>query len=158
MAFVLRLRMPQTQAIRGTIFKQVSNFFSQSWLIVLGDEHIGASTPVHLRTQLPLRMHRIQGDNPPVDQGRRKPRFECADLILLLPDLALPEHHSGRHIVTTELMYGMGLRAGCTKRFPIDGQLSMIEMVPTCLKSAGFVSTALLGLPANEERGQHFIK
>jgi hypothetical protein len=73
-------------------------------------------------------MHRVQGHNPPFDQGGRDERFKRADLILLLADITLPEHRSRCDVVATEQMNGMGLRAGRAKGFPINGEVGMIEM------------------------------
>jgi hypothetical protein len=64
----------------------------------------------------------------PFDQGGRDERFKCADLILLLADITLPQHRSGRDVITTEQMNRMGLLARCAKGFSIDGELGMIEM------------------------------
>ncbi len=157
-AFVPRFRLLPAPTIRGAIGKQVGNIFSERRLVVLRDEHIGTSPAVYLGTEFVLRMHRIQGHNPPLDQRGRKPRLERADLILLLADIALPEHGSCRHIIATEQMNRMGLPARCAQGFAIKSELGMIEGPLAGLQTTRFASTALLGLPAHEKRREQVIK
>lgn len=103
---------------------------------------------MHVATQVSLRMHRIQGHNASFDQSRSEQRFEGADLILLLADIALPEHRTGHHIITTQQMYRMGLLARGTHGFAIDSQVRMIEMSLTGVQAARFAPTARLRLEA----------
>ena len=147
-AFLPGLRLLPAPTIRAGIGKQISNVFGQGGLIVFGHEHIVASSPMDLRTAGSLGMHRIQTQNAPLDQGRRKQRFEGTDLILLLPDVAVPQDDPGCHVIATEQMNGMGLFAGGSHRFAINGKLGMIEIALTGLKAAGFTATALLGFEA----------
>ena len=158
MAFVPGLRLLPPPPLRGAICKQVSNIFGAGGWVVFGDEHIRSPKALHQRTQLPLGMHRIQGHNPPLDQRWGEQRFERADFILLLADSALPQHRSGRDVITTELMNRMGLLTGRTKGVPVNGQLRMIEMALARLKATGLAPTPLLGFPSREECGQHFIE
>ncbi len=146
MAFVPRLRLHPASTIRSAVCKQVGNIFQEGGLVVLGDEHIRSPTPMHLRAQLPLGMHRIQGHHPSFDQGWSNERLERADLILLLADIALPQHGPGGHIRATELMHRMSLRAGSSQGFPINGELSVIEraLVRLCADWVRFHSEASL--------------
>jgi hypothetical protein len=143
-----RLRLPPASAIWGAIGKQIGNILDEGGLVVRGLEHIRSPILLDQRTQLPLGMHRIQSDNPPFDQGRRDERLEGTDLILLLADMALPQHRSGRHVITTEQMNRMGLLARCTKGFSIDGELGVIEIALAGLKPTGFASAPLPCLEA----------
>ncbi len=52
MTFVPRLRLPPAPPIRGAVGKQIGNILDEGGLIVRGLEPVGASTALHLRTQL----------------------------------------------------------------------------------------------------------
>ena len=110
------------------------------------------------RTQRPLCMHCIQREDASFDQLGSKQRLECADLILFLPHIAVPQNDPRANLVTTELMDGLRLRTGCTQRFAIDGQMAVIDLTARYLQAAGFVSTAALSLPADQKGRDDRIK
>jgi hypothetical protein len=60
-------------------------------------------------------MHGIQGHNPSFAKLQRAEQLERTDLILLLTNIALPEHRAGHHIIATEQMNKMSLYAGGVK-------------------------------------------
>jgi len=128
MAFVPSLCLPPALAIWGAICKQVGNIFGKGGLVVFGDEHIGASTALHLRTQLGalVCMASRVTIRPLTSDGVIK-GLSATLLILLLTDVALPEHRAGRHVIATEQMNRIGLFAGGSQGFAINGKLAMIE-------------------------------
>ncbi len=78
--------------------------------------------------------------------------------VLLFADVALPQHGSGGHIITTEQMRRMSLRARRAHRFAVNCQVGMLAIALVRLKTRGFASTALFGFEADEEGRKQFIE
>jgi hypothetical protein len=85
--------------IRRRIFKKVFQIDADWWLIVFDDNNGIALQLAYPLTKCTLGMHRIRCEDAPRDQSRSEQCFERADLILLLPHLALYEHQARLHPV-----------------------------------------------------------
>lgn len=132
MSFVPTLRLFPSP-IGGRISEKIDQILSERRLIVFGKQDIGASQAIELGAQLGLGMHRVQGENPPCDEGGGQQRFERTDLVLFLLHIHLEKHDAGGHIVGTQLMDWLGFVAGCPDRFAIDGDMRMFQVPHLCL-------------------------
>lgn len=90
MPFVPRLRLLPSSPTRGAIFQQIGDIPSQRRLVVLGQEDVLPSQPMHLGAQRTLGMHGIYGEDASFDVFRRQERFERADFILFGLHIAVP--------------------------------------------------------------------
>lgn len=122
MTFVPGLSFLPPPTIRSAVFKQIRASFSERRLVVLRDQHLLPRKPMHLCTQLALRVHGIQAEDASFDQGWREERFERADLILLFADTALPENRASDHVIPTQQMNRMALGAGGSQGFAKSAQ------------------------------------
>lgn len=158
MRFVPGFRCLPASPVRGRVSEEIGDIRAQRGLIVFGDQQIVSPQLMDLSAQVPLGVHRIQGQDTARDVVARQERFERANLILLLPDIAMPQDDACRHLITRQLMDGMGLGNGRPQGFAIQGQVPMIGVGGFGLQPAGFRATAALGLPAHEKRPQQRIE
>lgn len=70
-----------------------------------------------LCAHVPLRMHRIQAQDTPFDQGSGQERLESTDLILLLAYILMPQNNPSADLITAQLVNRGRLTSGRTKRF-----------------------------------------
>lgn len=138
--------------------KEISDVFSEGWLMVFGNQDIVSFQTLDLDTKFPLGMHRVQAENTPFHGLGGQEGLEFTALIVLFLHIAMPQNPSCADFITTELMDWVGRFVRCPQRFPINGQMSMIGFSLWRLQSAGFVSTAALSFPPCEESGQDAIK
>lgn len=117
MPFVPALCLQPSAAIGRAIFKQSSDVLFETGLVVFGNQHVIPLKPVHERTELALGMHRVQAQDASFDDWDAQQRFERADLVLFLLDIAMPEHRPSGNLITTELMDWMRLLSGGPQRF-----------------------------------------
>jgi hypothetical protein len=158
MRFVPGFGLLPALLIRARIFKQIGDVLPQRRLIVFDNQQVVSLQAMDLRTQRSLGMHRVQGENAPLDQVRSQQRLERADLILFLAHIAVLQDNSGVDLITTELMGRLRLRGGGSQGFAIDGQMTVIGLSAWHLEPARFVSAAVLRFPADQKGGNDGIK
>jgi hypothetical protein len=73
--------------------KEQLNVVGQRALIAFEREHIIGALVAHLGGNLFLATHRINGDDSALDREQIKQFRNCSDLVRLVGDLALAEHH-----------------------------------------------------------------
>lgn len=78
--------------------------------------------------------------------------------MLFLLDSALPEGTAGGHLITPELMDGMGLPSGGPKRFASTRQRCVIRLARRGVPAARLLSTPALRLRAHKKRGQDRVE
>ena len=140
------------------ISEKIGKIGRQRGLIVFGNQDVKASPAVNLRAQVGLRMHRIQREDPSLNERRREERLERADLILLLCHVDLEEYDARGHIVGTELMDGFCLLACRPNGFAVNGYVCVLARPGLCLQAAWLVSTPLLGFPSRKEGGKQVVE
>jgi hypothetical protein len=107
----------------------MGNACSQGGLVVLGEQDVMSIQPTHLSAQVPLGVHRIQGQDTPRNVFAHQERLERADLIFFLLDVAMPQDDAGGDFITRQLMDRMGLGNRRPQAFAIQGQMPVISAV-----------------------------
>jgi hypothetical protein len=128
MCFVPGLGLLPSSSVRSAVCKQVFTILSQRRLMVFGNQHVVALKPMDLGTQLLLGVHGIQTQNASFDQRGGEQRLESTDLILLVGDIALPQHDSRLDIIATQQMHPMLLGTGGTQSLAVNRQLLVFSM------------------------------
>lgn len=99
MRFIPGLGLLPASSVRGRVSEEVGNIRAQRGLIVFGKQEVVSAQPIHPGTQRPLGVHRIQGQDTARDVIARQERFERADFILFLTDVAMPQDDACRHLI-----------------------------------------------------------